>query len=219
MGREIKRVPLDFDWPLDKVWAGFLRPERLSEEQCLHCDGNGYSAFARRQQARWYGNVPFSPAETGSTPFTPTAPAVVALAERNVDRAPEFYGRGQFAIVREAVRLAEHFNRSWSHHLHQDDVDALVEAGRLMDFTHTWTKSEGWQPKDPKPVVTAEQVNTWSRRIRARLGQLLGRRQGRLRAGRTAGDVRLLRRPRQPRAVRRPARRSRGVDRRGAADR
>jgi hypothetical protein len=23
MGREIKRVPLDFDWPLDKVWHGF----------------------------------------------------------------------------------------------------------------------------------------------------------------------------------------------------
>ena len=24
MGRELKRVPLDFDWPVGKVWAGYL---------------------------------------------------------------------------------------------------------------------------------------------------------------------------------------------------
>jgi len=26
MGREIKRVPLDFSWPLNKVWGGFINP-------------------------------------------------------------------------------------------------------------------------------------------------------------------------------------------------
>ena len=26
MGREIRRVPLDFDWPLEKTWEGFLNP-------------------------------------------------------------------------------------------------------------------------------------------------------------------------------------------------
>ncbi len=24
MGREVKRVPLDFDWPLEKVWPGYM---------------------------------------------------------------------------------------------------------------------------------------------------------------------------------------------------
>lgn len=24
MGREVKRVPLDFDWPVDKIWYGYL---------------------------------------------------------------------------------------------------------------------------------------------------------------------------------------------------
>ena len=24
MGREVKRVPIDFDWPVNKVWIGFL---------------------------------------------------------------------------------------------------------------------------------------------------------------------------------------------------
>ena len=26
MGRELKRVPLDFDWPQNKVWHGYLNP-------------------------------------------------------------------------------------------------------------------------------------------------------------------------------------------------
>ncbi len=39
MGREIKRVPLDFDWPLNKVWEGFLMPERLERNPCPDCQG------------------------------------------------------------------------------------------------------------------------------------------------------------------------------------
>ena len=27
MGREIKRVPLDFEWPMDQVWEGFFDQE------------------------------------------------------------------------------------------------------------------------------------------------------------------------------------------------
>ena len=31
MGREVKRVPLDFDWPINEVWKGYLLPEELRE--------------------------------------------------------------------------------------------------------------------------------------------------------------------------------------------
>ena len=162
MGREIKRVAVDFDAPLGEVWAGFLRPDSLDEEKCLTCDGSGYSTYARHMQGRWYGYVPFDPAETGSARLTPDTPGVRAFAERNVARSPEYYGAGEVVIVREARRLCELWNGMWSHHLHQDDVDALIEGGRLYDFTHTWTRSDGWQPIEPAPTVTAEQVNTWS---------------------------------------------------------
>ena len=40
MGRELKRVALDFDWPIDKVWDGFLNHHY---KKCPHCSG-GYSA-------------------------------------------------------------------------------------------------------------------------------------------------------------------------------
>lgn len=41
MGREIKRVPLDFDWPLEKVWKGYVDPfyKRCPEEGKTCFDG------------------------------------------------------------------------------------------------------------------------------------------------------------------------------------
>lgn len=164
MGREVRRVPPDFDHPPGEVWSGFLLPESLHEDKCVSCDGTGYSRFARHQKDRWYGYVPFDPSETGSTPLTYETPAVRAFAERNIAHAPGYYGRGEYAIVREAVRLCGIWNGMWSHHLHQDDVDALIKADRLWDFTHTLAGGKGWQPIEPTPVVTAGQVNTWSLR-------------------------------------------------------
>jgi len=42
MGREIKRVPLDFDWELDKTWEGFLNPHY---RDCPDCE-SGSTASA-----------------------------------------------------------------------------------------------------------------------------------------------------------------------------
>lgn len=162
MGRELKRVPLDFAWPMDKPWSGFLNPHYAKSHNCIPCAGSGSSPGALLLKAQWYGNAPFSPEDRGSTPFLPTHPAVRAVAERNVAHAPEYYGSGEAAIQREARRLADHFNRSWSHHLNADDVAALLEGGRLMDLTYEWTKENGRQPKEPAHVPTPEEVNVWS---------------------------------------------------------
>lgn len=35
MGRELKRVPLDFDWPLRKIWYGYLHT--LCGSNCDDC--------------------------------------------------------------------------------------------------------------------------------------------------------------------------------------
>lgn len=163
MSREIKRVALDFDWPLNEVWEGYLRPDKFGEEPCPDCE-TGYSPHAQHLHNLWYGKAPFSPADTGCQPVTPDTPAIRARAERNIGDAPDYYGGGEVAIVREANRLARHFNDAWMHHLTDEDVVALVEAGRLVDFTHTWSRETGWLPKDPAVVPTAAQVNEWSLR-------------------------------------------------------
>jgi hypothetical protein len=140
--RTVKRVPLDSD--------------------CPDCGGSGYSQWARHFRDQWYGKAPFHPFDTGSVPLTAETPEVRAIAERNVARAPEFYGTGEAAIRREAGRLVGLWNLQWCHHLAQQDVDALVAAGRLMDFTHTHSRRTGWVPRDPMPLITAAAVNAWS---------------------------------------------------------
>lgn len=161
MGREIKRVPVDFDWPLNRTWPGYLTPKWLHEDKCPDCE-NGYSPHAQHLFDLWYGYVPFKPADNGSSPLTPETPAVREFAERNVRHSPEFYGGGEAAIIREARRLCELWNGQWSHHLADEDVAALVEAGRLMDLTHTWSRETRWRKIDPPVVPTAQQVNEWS---------------------------------------------------------
>ncbi|GGS42066.1 hypothetical protein F2B00_03290 [Streptomyces parvus] len=163
MGREVRRVPLGFDWPQNKVWEGFLSPDKFDEDPCPDCK-SGYSPQAQNLYDLWYGKIPFDPASTGSTPWRHDSPAVRAFAERNVGNAPDYYGTGEISIVREAQRLASLFNGQWSCHLSQDDVDALVAGGRLYDFTHDVVPGKGWQPK-PTPVApTAAEVNEWSLR-------------------------------------------------------
>lgn len=38
MGREVKRVPLDFDWPLKKRWYGYVINKCLDGDHNLSCD-------------------------------------------------------------------------------------------------------------------------------------------------------------------------------------
>lgn len=163
MGRQVRRVPPDFDWPLDKPLKGFLSPDKFDEIPCPDCK-NGYSPHAQNLHDLWYGYLPFDPASTGSTTLRHDTPAVRAFAERNINSAPEYYGAGEAAIVREGQRLADLWNGMWCHHLTQDDVNALVAGNRLYDFTHKVVPGKGWQPKDPPVMPTAEQVNEWSLR-------------------------------------------------------
>lgn len=66
-------------------------PDRLHEEQCRACEGSGYSDHARMLQDLWYGNLPFDPATTGSTPFTAQHPVIHARAQWSIEQAPDYY--------------------------------------------------------------------------------------------------------------------------------
>lgn len=141
MGRQLRRVALDFKWPLHEVWSGFLNPHYHLYSTCRACGGSGSSAAAKRYEAEWYGTASFDPASTGSAPFETTNPAVVAQAERTVKSG------NVVLISAESRRLVDHYNSSWSHHLSQEDVDALVAGKRLHGYDH-------------RP--TAAEVNLWS---------------------------------------------------------
>lgn len=38
MGREVKRVALDFEWPIDKLWRGYVLPDKLRGKRCPDCE-------------------------------------------------------------------------------------------------------------------------------------------------------------------------------------
>lgn len=157
MSREVKRVPMGWDWPMKKTWEGYLNPHWTAKE-CHVCGGNGGSPQYRTLKDRWYGQAPFSPV----VPFPVDHPRILALAERNCEHSPGFYGSGAASITREARRLAEHFNSQWHHHLGVDDVAALIEAGRLIDFTSEFIPGKGWVKKEPFTMPTPAEVNEWS---------------------------------------------------------
>lgn len=158
MGREIKRVPLDFQWPMEKVWSGFKNPHYEACRKCAVCDGSGYSPEAETLKNEWYGDAPFVPTD----PFPEDHPAIVALADRHCTEDGWCYGSTPADVTRERQRLQALYNSMWMHHLTELDVAALVEADRLKDFTHTWTREGGWVRKSPPVVPTPKEVNDWS---------------------------------------------------------
>lgn len=172
MGRTLKRVPLDFSWPLNEVWGGHLNPFWAQRTACRACDGSGQAPGAKRFSDEWYGKAPFDPVEYGATPLTVDHPAIVAFAERQVERTPDYYGTGEVAVNREKRRLLGLWANQWSHHLIQADVDALVEADRLPDFTKRPINAEQraqlekdggyWLKTSNGYTPTADEVNAWS---------------------------------------------------------
>jgi hypothetical protein len=106
MGRTLKRVPLEFEWPLHQIWRGYVNPYRAHD--CKACEGQGFN------------------------------PETFKIYQ-------DCYGR-------------ERPGSRWINRITQDEVEALLAAGRLRDFTHHSTP-DGYAAIVPRPTITAQQVN------------------------------------------------------------
>jgi hypothetical protein len=138
MGRELRRVPIDFDWPIGKVWEGYLNPYKY--EDCCSCSGTGYGPEARQLKDAWYG---FENAKYIPNPFRPGT-------SYNIN--------------------------AWKNNLDQDDVQSLLDADRLWDFTRTPKNEEqrevvrkkikdggnSWLPYNNGYVPNFQEVNEWN---------------------------------------------------------
>lgn len=170
MGRELKRVAMDFEWPMSKVWQRFINPFYDECRKCETCDGTGYGRYARHLRNLWWGYAPFSPEDNGSIPFTIDTPHVRAFAERQCTRNPEYYGYGEIAIQREARRICKLWNSYWSHHLNDQDIQDLVAADSIpWEFTRTpripdqvgpdFQLPNGWLKESNGYIPTLEEMN------------------------------------------------------------
>lgn len=141
MGREIRRVPVGFDWPIDKTWWGFLRPQDLRSEKCDRCDGIGYSTIALEMYNKWYGYIDYYPISPGLKPFEATEQAIVDFAKRNVSKTytGDAWIKKEYTdheLNREARRLTNLFNGMWMYHLNQEEIDVMwdYEYSGLKDL-------------------------------------------------------------------------------------
>lgn len=158
--RTLKRVPLNFEWLLCKVWKGYLNPWCEHCKKCQPCDGTGLSPDGRFLQDIWYG---FSCSQLFGNFFGSNVLAVPS--------GPELTRRGFSKETVDAIERARKFGLKTltrlSDKLEEEDILALVKANRLWDFTSTWSREHGWKVKDPPFIPTPDQVNAWS-------GQMFG---------------------------------------------
>lgn len=152
MGREVRRVPLDFDWPLNKVWEGFVNPAYAERRKCPTCDGDSHSPAGRLLNDLWY--------------FRLYSKRVDREIVEGLARKP----RLPLALLTFAARIVTG-GVPWRDALEQRDVDALLRADRLWDFTRRPLNDEqraachpnGWTNEHNGYHPTAEEVNAWSR--------------------------------------------------------
>ncbi len=166
MGREVKRTALDFNWPLNKVWDGYVNNHY---RKCPHChDGSGStSAHARltslvrlillsgEDTVRKHGIVPHpyfnDYAVAGSTCGTVVSSDALELAEALSDRKLEdsIFGFDSTAAWRATAKIiaAAGLPEDWGtcKHCEGDGIDPEVR-----EAYEAWTRTEpptgdGWQ--------------------------------------------------------------------------
>jgi hypothetical protein len=56
MGRKLMRVPLDFAWPMNMIWDGYINPYYISKyyHKCDACDRTGYNSATRVLSESFY---------------------------------------------------------------------------------------------------------------------------------------------------------------------
>lgn len=54
--RTVKRVPMDFDAPLNKTWKGYVMPDDVRPPDCPDCSATGYSPTARWLHDTFYNH-------------------------------------------------------------------------------------------------------------------------------------------------------------------
>lgn len=140
MGYEVKRVALNFQWPLEKRWKGFMNPHP-GPPSCPTCQGEGLNGATREIGESFYDHGANWRYDYRRRP------------DGSLITGPLDTRRTPFLIVGQT--------RRWCNDITQDEVDELVRKGRLHEFTHRWDRATRTWIRD-RENPTAAAVNTWN---------------------------------------------------------
>lgn len=172
MGREVKRVALDFDAPLE-AWAGY---HRIVEgvHKCPACDGRDMSPDHIRINDYWYGQKqPYGAIgdARGAHRWSPDDPEIRPDIIRKMEQSPEFYGTGEAAYRREAARMCAYYNEARYARVTDEEAQAIADAGELpLEWTHVWQETANverpWRwvpaPREDWPEVTGRSISAFN---------------------------------------------------------
>jgi hypothetical protein len=155
-------------WQLDELneCVNFYFSVGRASEECKTCGGKGTHPDAQWISESWYEHSsPFKPQSFGAM----QAEAVMAGFG---SKSGHLHGFGNYPDAETLAKYGPAFREfceemrtrgHWNDAITQDEVQALVDGNRLMDFTHKFTPGEGWQANEPPVVPTADEVNAWAR--------------------------------------------------------
>jgi hypothetical protein len=138
MGRELKRVPLDFDWPNDQVWKGYINP--YHSMPCKSCGGSGLNPETEKLNESWYSSddTEWVWLEKGKKRFNNKA-WQYHLTQDEV-----------LALIKEG-RLMD-----FTHNPRNDEQLKIVKE-------KVKNGGNSWLPKSNGYIPTAEEVNEWAK--------------------------------------------------------
>lgn len=129
---------------------------------CNNCDGSGFSEKANQLYDLWYGRSYFRPHMRDIEEHRYDNPIILKEAERNVRiKRPD----SKPTVYRESLRLANFYNSQWRFNLNENDINSLLLAGKLIEFTHIWSKEAGWSKKDIDFISSPKDFNNASLKL------------------------------------------------------
>lgn len=172
MGREAKRVPLDFDHPINEIWPGYLLPESLEEESCADCDRQGcttarlwltamtsqillLSDDLRNQQQGRDMHPYFRDSATHGYGTRPTQD-ILELTTGLAGREPSFIGHDSIDTMRATQKIVQAAGldpKTWG-------ICSTCEGhGSTEKYAGQRDDAENWEPEDPP---TGDGYQLWS---------------------------------------------------------
>ena len=162
MGRDVRRVPAGFDWPLNKVWDGFLMPDELDAVPCDQCDRRGTTAARRwveqiahlllmldddlAAQARGRAMHPYLN-DTGSYAWNVRPSADIAeFGEGLAGRSASFMGHDSiegWVATKKVIEAAGLDPEKWG------ICPACAGQGSTERYAGQSADADAWEPTDP----------------------------------------------------------------------
>lgn len=138
MGRELKRVPIDFQWTIDELWCGYVNPHKV--HKCKDCDGSGYSKDYEILADEWYG---YNLGNYKPNPFRKDCIYNASAWQHN--------------ITKEDVKALLKAGRLWDFtRVPINDEQREIVNKKIADGGNSWL------PFDNGYIPTPQEVNEWN---------------------------------------------------------